>query len=192
MVVVGVAAGVVLVPLGLLIGFLDGYGQRDHTRHADAIVVLGARVNEDGSAGTGLRLRTLHAARLFRKGIADHVICTGGVGDNPPSEASVAAKVLRERGVPSAAIVLEDKSTSTWENAANAAGICKKRGWRSVVVASDPFHLWRAEANFRKHGIKAFGSPVAREHWSAQPLITFFWTSREAVLVVRDWFLGRV
>jgi uncharacterized SAM-binding protein YcdF (DUF218 family) len=124
--------------------------------------------------------------------MADHVICTGGVGDNPPSEASVAAGVLREQHVPSSAIVLEDKSTSTWQNATNAAHICKAHGWKRIVVASDPFHLWRAEANFRKQGIQAFGSPVAREQWRAQPLLNFFWTAREAVLVVRDWFMGRV
>lgn len=192
LVVVALLAGGVLLPMAVLIGFLDGYGQQDRTQKADVIVVLGAQVRPDGSAGIGLRLRTLHALHLYRKGIAPKIICTGGVGDNPPAEAEVAAKLLMTKGVPRKDVVLENSSTSTWENAINAAKICKARHWKRVVVVSDPFHLWRAERNFRHQGVLAFGSPVAREQWQVRPLLRLFWTAREALLVARDWCLGRV
>jgi uncharacterized SAM-binding protein YcdF (DUF218 family) len=190
--IIALLGGGVLIALGVLAGFLDGYGQINRARKADALVVLGAQVGRDGKAGRGLQMRALHAARLYKKGYAPHIICTGGVGDYPPSEAVAAAKVLLVQGVPRAAIFLEDKSTSTWENAANAARICKAHGWKRVVVVSDPFHLWRAERNFRKCGVPAWGAPVARELWRAQRARAFFWASREAVLVARDWCLRRV
>jgi uncharacterized SAM-binding protein YcdF (DUF218 family) len=191
LVVVALAGGV-LVPLGMLVGFLDGYGAKNRARRADAIVVLGAQVRPDGSAGHGLQSRALHALRLYRKGFAPKVICTGGVGDNPPAEAQAAAKILLSRGLPRTALLLENKSTSTWENAVFAARICKAHGWRKVIVVSDPFHLWRAEHNFARNGVLAWGAPVEREQWSRQPARKFFWTTREAILVIRDWCLRRV
>jgi uncharacterized SAM-binding protein YcdF (DUF218 family) len=156
------------------------------------LVILGAHVASNGQAGHGLQSRVLHALRLYKKGYAPHVICTGGVGDYPPAEAVAAAKILLARGVPRQAIVLEDKSTSTWENAANVARICRAHGWKRVVVVSDPFHLWRAEHNFARCGVRAWGAPVALAQWKAQPARAFFWAAREAVLVARDWCLRRV
>jgi uncharacterized SAM-binding protein YcdF (DUF218 family) len=181
-----------LMALGVLVGFLDGYGQINRPQKADAIVVLGAGVGPGGKAGKGLERRVLHAVRLYRKGWAPRIIMTGGVGTYPPAEAEVAAQLAMQKGVPRAAIVLENKSTSTWENAANATTICKKHGWKSVLLVSDPFHLWRAQRNFQKCGMRAFTSPVAPEMWRAQPLRKIFWTAREAVLVARDWCLRRV
>ena len=186
-----VAAGV-LVPLGIGIGLLDSYGQRARARKADAIVILGARVNQNGRAGHGLQMRVLHALRLYQKGFAPKIICTGGVGENPPAEAQVAARILLDKGVPRDDILLENKSTSTWQNAANASLICRARGWRRVLIVSDPFHLWRAERNFRRCGVLASGAPVAREEWQLQPTRKFLWTAREAILVARDWCLRRV
>lgn len=185
-------AGGVLVPLGILIGFLDGYGLHQKPQKSDAIVVLGARVNENGGAGHGLEARVLHALRLYKKGFASRIICTGGVGDNPPAEAEVAAKILVQKGVPRTNIFVENKSTSTWENAVFAARICRAHGWKRVVVVSDPFHLWRAQRNFARNGIRTSGAPVAREQWQSQPLRKLFWTAREALLVVRDKIQGRV
>jgi len=175
-----------------LAGFIDGYGQKNRAQKAAAIVVLGARVRPDGKAGQGLQMRVLHAVRLYKKGFAPTIIMTGGVGDNAPSEAKVAADLAVLNGVPREAIIEENKSTSTWENAAFASVICKKRGWKSVLIVSDPFHLWRARRNFERSGMRAFVSPVAVEMWKLQPGRRLFWTSREAVLVARDWCLRRI
>jgi uncharacterized SAM-binding protein YcdF (DUF218 family) len=181
-----------LVVLGVLVGFLESYGQENRAQKADAIVVLGAGVGPDGKAGKGLQRRVLHAVRLYKKGFAPRIIMTGGVGTYPPAEAEVAARLAMEKGVPRAAIVREEESTSTWENAANATQICKQRGWKNVLIVSDPFHLYRAQRNFQKCGLHATTSPAASEMWRAQPLQRIFWTTREAVLVMRDWVLRRV
>ena len=190
--VTAVLLGGALLVIGILVGFLDGYGQKNRARKSDAIVVLGACVRPDGKAGQGLKLRVLHAIRLYKKGFARKIIMTGGVGDNPPSEAKVAADLAVQNGVPREDILEENKSTSTWENAAYASAICKKRKWKSVLIVSDPFHLWRAQKNFQKCGMRASVSPVAVEQWKLQPARRLFWTTREAILSVRDWCLRRV
>lgn len=172
---------------GALMAFLDSYGQSERAQPSQAIVVLGSRVRSDGQAGNSLRRRALKAAQLYKKGIAPFVICTGGVGDFAPSEAYSAAQVLQRNGVPSSAILLEDRSHSTWQNIENVTAICQSRGWTQVVVVSEPFHLWRARRNFADFGIRAFPSPAANAPSAARLKMA----ARECLSVTRDFLSGR-
>jgi uncharacterized SAM-binding protein YcdF (DUF218 family) len=168
--------------------FLDRWGQSDRAQKVDAIVVLGAYVKPNGQASNALRNRAMHAARLYHRGLASHVITTGGLGDNPPAEALVSAAILRRNGVPSNAISSEVTSTSTWENAANAARICREKGWKRVIIVSEPFHLWRATRNFQKHGLTAYASPSL----DRRVRFRLWMTAREVPAVLRDVFTRRV
>lgn len=172
---------------GLAMLVIDRYGQTDRARRAGAIVVLGAAVNTYGLPGPSLRARTLHAVELYRRGLAPVIIFTGGVGKNPPAESQVAAALAMRRGVPRSAIFTEETSTSTWQNISNTARICRNLGVDSVIVVSDPYHLWRAQRNFAAHSIKAYPSPTGnRETW-----LRVLMTAREVLSVSRDMFSGR-
>ena len=168
--------------------FLDRWGQRDRAQKADAIVVLGAFVNKKGQASQSLRGRALHAAALYRRGLATKIITTGGIGDNPPAEARVSAAIAMQNGVPPRDVFSEETSTSTWENAANAAEICRAHGWKRVIIVSEPFHLWRATRNFQKCGLQAFASPSRNR----APGLRLHMTLREVPAVLRDIFVRRV
>ena len=61
-------------------------------------------------------------------------------------------------GVPAAAVTVEDASTRTLENAANARAIMARRGWRRALVVTDPTHLPRALYTFRRLGVAAEGA----------------------------------
>src|SRR5512133_1810879 len=65
----------------LLAWQVDRLGQRDDVRSADAIVVLGARVEADGQPGPDLSSRTGHAVKLWHEGYAPFIICSGGFKD---------------------------------------------------------------------------------------------------------------
>ena len=162
--------------------FLDRWGQRDRAQKADAIVVLGARVLPGGVAGPSLAGRARRAVELYRRGLAPKIITTGGIGDNPPAEARVAANILENAGVPPRDVLREETSISTWENAVNAAKICRAHGWKRVIVVSEPFHLFRARRNFEKCGLRAFTSPSPNRSWGLRLKMT----AREVVLVLRD------
>jgi len=177
---------VAVLGLAGLAGFIEGYGRRDQARKADAIVVLGASVLPSGQPALTLRARTLHAVALYKKGLAKKIICTGGVGDYPPAEARAAADLAQQRGVPKSDLVLENKSTSTYENALYTKRLCQKRGWKSVIVVSDGYHLWRAQLLFRRAGLQVWTSPAPDSPTRTQPLRRAYWTAREAILTVRD------
>ncbi|MBC7144082.1 MAG: YdcF family protein [Thioclava marina] len=116
------------------------------------ILILGAAVWPGGAPSPALVRRTRHAARLFHAGKSDRVICCGGLGRHEPSEAQAMAAILRDAGVPEAAIALEDRSTSTYENVAFAREMLTAR---EVVIVTDPYHAPRAIVIARAMGLMA-------------------------------------
>ncbi|MCB9762483.1 MAG: YdcF family protein [Alphaproteobacteria bacterium] len=133
---------------------LDRYGQRTPPPGPwDAIVVAGCRVRPDGTASLALRRRVELGVALWQQGLAPRIVMTGGLGDHAPTEAQAAADVARELGVPRRAILLEDRSTSTEENARNAATIAGPR----VLVVTDAYHVARAERVFGRYFDEAVG-----------------------------------
>ena len=153
-----------LPPIGIavisVLVIIDQYGYVDQTQPADVIIVLGAQVRGDGQPGLSLARRAAHAASLYQQGYADFVLCSGGVGDNPPSEARAACGRVLELGVPPEAIVYEENASSTEENAAFSAQIMRARGWRSAILATDGFHLFRAAWMFQRTGLTVYPSPA--------------------------------
>jgi uncharacterized SAM-binding protein YcdF (DUF218 family) len=123
-------------------------------------VVLGTQVLAGGRPSRTLEARVRHAARLYEEGQASLLIPTGGVGEHPPSEAAVMARILREEGVPEEAVLLEDRALNTWDSARLVARIADKLGVGSVVVVTDPLHCVRTVAAFRKAGLMALAEPV--------------------------------
>ncbi len=126
----------------------------------EVAVVLGTQVLPGGRPSRPLLARTRHAARLYLEGEVALVIPTGGVGKHPPSEAEVAAKILREAGVPEGAILLEKEARSTRESARLVAVMARRRGIRGVLLVTDPLHCVRAVGAFRAEGLLAYASPV--------------------------------
>jgi uncharacterized SAM-binding protein YcdF (DUF218 family) len=144
--------------------------------HAEAgetrvVVVLGAQVLPGGRPSRTLAARARHAARLYLRGHADLLIPTGGLGEHPPSEAEVMARIVREEGVPEAAISLEERAMSTWDSALLVSRMARMMGVSSVVVVTDPLHCVRTVAAFEEAGLGArpepvYSSPMWYEKWS--------------------------
>lgn len=145
----------------VLAGVVHIYGVRDDSRVSDTIVVLGAGLRRDGAAGPALTRRTLHAAQLYREGLAPRIICSGGHAEpRPRSEAAACAEILQRQGIPDSAIILEDRSRSTEENAMYTREIMDANGWTRALVVSDSFHMLRAQWIFSAYGIEFTPGPV--------------------------------
>ena len=187
-----IAIIIVLPILGLLwlAHKIDAFGHRDSAQKSDAIIVLGTRVLENGQASITLRERVLHAVDLQKRGLAPFIITTGGVGDYAPAEGEVAAQLAMRRGVPKDKVSIENRSTSTRENLEFAAQICRERGWKRVIIVSQPFHLWRAARDAKRFGLQTTVSGVPHSNIDAIWWSRWRWTLREALGVVRDWLLN--
>jgi uncharacterized SAM-binding protein YcdF (DUF218 family) len=148
----------------------------------DAIVVLGCRVTPHGTASSALARRARRGAALLADGRASRLVLTGGVGDHAPSEARAALAIAREAGADADRIVLEERSTSTLENARFAREVLPDA--RSVLVVTDAYHALRAARFFRAHFEEVAVSAV-----TAGPRVRAWGALREVPLLV--WALVR-
>ena len=158
-------------------------------RSADVIIVLGAGINRDGSAGRALTRRAIQAAELYQQGYAPFVLCTGGMPvRRPRTEAQACAQVLRERGVPDSAIVLEEQSRSTEENALYSLQTMQAQAWSQALVVSDGFHMWRTRLIFGSYGIQAHSVGV---QGAEDRLLSYSQSVVREVAAVHWYFLRR-
>jgi uncharacterized SAM-binding protein YcdF (DUF218 family) len=135
-------------------------GRRDRARPAAAIVVLGAAQYE-GRPSPVLRARLDHALELWRRDLAPRVILTGGrgVGDTT-SEAAVGRRYMIDRGVPGSAIRLEDRGKTTSQSLHSVAQMMAEYDSSSVILVSDPFHMFRLSILARRLGMEPYTSPT--------------------------------
>lgn len=123
---------------------------------ADAIVVLGGGVEEDGALTWASCTRVAQAAEVYRAGVAPRLILSGrcSLGQDPEpevTEASAMADLAVLLGVPREAMHLEEESRDTLGNAYfTRERLLEPNGWRRIRVVTSDFHLSRAAWVFRK------------------------------------------
>jgi len=143
-------------------------GHDDQARKVDAIVVMGA-AQYDGRPSPLLQARLDHAILLYEAKYASRIVVTGGKqsGDRF-TEASTSKKYLREHGVPSSAILSEDKGHSTWESMEGVAALMKKRTENpTVLIVTDPFHCLRSRLIAEHFGLSAYVSATETSPWGS-------------------------
>ena len=112
--------------------------------HFDTLIVLGSPVDADGDPSPIEQARVTEAVHEYERGVAPHIIFTGGAVKNRFVEAHVMARTAEAQGIPAAAVFADGLSRNTIENTCNALGIMQKHGWESAEVISSPSHLPRA------------------------------------------------
>jgi uncharacterized SAM-binding protein YcdF (DUF218 family) len=160
-----------LVAAVVLVALLVGYyvvtlyqvwstGRAEPSGPVDAIVVMGA-AQYDGTPSPQLAARLDEVVRLWPEGLAPLVVTTGGKrpGDRF-TEAEASAAYLTERGVPEAAIVLENDGSTTYESLEGVAELLEARGVRSVLIVTDPYHALRARMIAEEVGLDAHVAPT--------------------------------
>ena len=134
---------------------------------AQALVVLGGGVAPATERSADINLyaaadRVWYAARLFHAGKAPLLVLSGGgtPGRDLFSEARAMAILLQDLGVPAQAMVLEDASHNTRENAAFTAPLLKARGIGRILLVTSALHLPRAQALFAAQGLQVTPAPT--------------------------------
>lgn len=139
---------------------IAAYACQDQAAPADAIAVLGA-AEYDGHPSPVFRARLDHALDLYRRGIAPLIIAVGGQGGDHYSEGAVGAHYLISMGVPEEDVIAETHSRDTEQSAQRIAVIARANGIHSLVVVSDPTHMFRVHALCAADGLDVLTSPRA-------------------------------
>ena len=165
-------------------GEIEQQSVREEARPSDIIIVMGA-AEYAGRPSPVLEARLNHALFLYRQGIAPRILTTGGAGGDPTfTEGEVAHAYLSKRGVPSEAIFVENEGSSTVESITVAQEIMRRSDWRSCVVVSDGYHIYRVKKMLEERGMRAFGSPRPE----ASPPGT--WTYYRQAIAYGLWRIG--
>lgn len=132
-------------------------------------VVLGNRINDDGSMSALMTDRleaTLNAIEKFKP---DRIILSGGAANGKVdiSEAEMMFEYLTSRGVAEEKLVMEDKSMTTKQNAEFAVPIARSLGATELLLITSPEHMYRKFYN----PIKLFEKELSR--YSAIALNTY-------------------
>ncbi|MCB2413532.1 YdcF family protein [Demequina sp. TTPB684] len=124
--------------------------------HADAAVVLGARVYADGRPSRFLRERVETGVQLYLDGTVDRLIMSGDGSDSSGfGEPSVMRQVAENMGVPPEAIEEDPLGVDTYSSCVNARDTF---GASSVIMVSQEFHVPRAVWVCDRIGLSAQGA----------------------------------
>jgi uncharacterized SAM-binding protein YcdF (DUF218 family) len=116
---------------------------KDELHSADAIVVLGA-AQYDGTPSPVFKARLDHAAYLYKQGLSETVVVTGGRAEGDRfTEAEAGEMYLADQGIPSGSIMLETEGKTTLQSLKNVKQIADQQGITTVLLVSDPLHSER-------------------------------------------------
>ena len=128
---------------------------------AQAIVVLGSSVNEDGILEDESLRRAIQGILLYRKGLSPRILFTGYTLPGGPAEAQVRGALARQLGMPDEAVLVETRARTTREEAALAAAMLQGQGIRRILLVTDEIHLVRAQRLFARAGFEVLPAPAA-------------------------------
>ena len=112
-------------------------------------IILGNRLNDDGSITEIMRKRLAATIRLNELFAPTKIILSGGVA-NPKagmSEAQVMRDYLVKNGVDGDKLLLEDKSMTTKQNAEYSVPIAAKLGATEILLCTSTEHMMRKFLN---------------------------------------------
>lgn len=127
-------------------------GLSDEVNNADYIVVLGTKVNEDGTLSERLKARVNKAFELYNSGKGKKLFVSGGLGKEGHFEGSKMAEYLLQSGVDSSDVIVDNLGNTTRLTALNFSKVAND--YSSVIVVSQYFHISRCKLAMKQVGFE--------------------------------------
>lgn len=156
--------------------------QIENSDSIEYAIVLGAGLIGD-QISERLQIR-LDTAYLTLKDNEVPIIVSGGKGGGELiSEAEAMKRYLVEKGIPESRIILEDQSTSTYENLKFSKALMSEGNDHIMIITSD-YHMYRAKMIGRRLGWQVEG--VSAIHPKTERLKLM---KREVFALIKDWLI---
>lgn len=155
------ALGSMILILTLFAGWLIFDGVTDDISPSDIAVVLGNKVNPDGSPSPRLKARLDRAVELYQTGQVRQLLVSGATGIEGVPEGDAMRAYLLTQGIPSEAILVDNAGVDTWSTALNTVRTMRAENLESAIVVTQYFHVARTQLAFQKAGL-IVGSAHAR------------------------------
>ena len=179
---------IVLISLAVIFGILVLYAAvltslmlcaaYAQPKDPDVVIVLGCRVQPNGSPSLMLKKRVDAAFEYLSENEEVSCIVSGGKGsDEPVSEAETMKKLLVEMGIDEERITAEDRSISTRQNIEMSLKLLEEQGKTvtEAAIVTDGFHQLRASLIAKENNITPTAVSAETPRWLVPP----YW--------VREW-----
>ena len=152
-------------------------------RPSDAAIVLGAKVWGDQPSPV-FEERIAHAIELYKNGIIENIIFTGGTSEGQTySESEIGKMYALNHDVAEDHIFVETESNTTCRNLLGAKDIIDREGFEQVLIVSDPLHMRRAIWLAENIGLEAESSPTQTSRYQS-------WGKKAGFLFREIYFYG--
>ena len=151
----------------------------------DCILVLGCKVNADGTPSHMLNDRCVYGAELYLDGAAPIILMSGDHQSDDYNEVAAMQKVAVDEGVPSESILLDDLGLSTYESVYRAKEVF---GFNKILIVTQDYHLPRALFIAKQLGLDACGVVSNPRSYTNQ----FFRNVREVFARSKDFIKALV
>lgn len=128
-------------------------GLIDEGKKADYALILGSKVNLDGTLSERLEKRMQSGLKLYQEKRVKKIIVSGGLGKEGFYEAEKMFDYLVENQVPKQDIIIDNYGNNTRATVKNSLKF-KNVKESSLIVVSQYFHISRTKMLFKKSGVK--------------------------------------
>jgi len=125
-------------------------GLTDEEDISDVGVILGNKVNQDGTLSARLKHRLDKGLQLYQEGLVHQLVVSGGLGKEGFYEGTKMAEYLQLKGVPEQDIITDNQGNNTKATALNCANLLDLKS--TVIVVSQFYHISRVKLAFHKAG----------------------------------------
>lgn len=157
LIIIGLASFIIIEGLIII------EARKKEINKVDYVIVLGARLYGDIPA-PALKERLKAAKDYLLDNEEVDVIVTGGQGaDEDIAEAEAMSKYLIDSGIGMDRIIIEDKSTSTFENlkfSLDILGDSEDNQEIEVLIVTNDYHLFRSKFLAKRLGMLPYGLPA--------------------------------
>jgi vancomycin permeability regulator SanA len=136
------------------ISFIVSDGLNKNYKKSDLAVILGSKVNTDGTLSKRLEKRLECGLELFRQRLVKKIIVSGGLGYEGYYEGDKMKEYLIKNGVPDSIIIVDNKGNNTIATVENTLKLKDSLKFESVIVVSQYFHITRAKMLFKRRNFK--------------------------------------
>ncbi|MCW7480176.1 YdcF family protein [Leptospira kanakyensis] len=129
---------------------------------SNTALVLGNKVELDGTPSNRLQARLDRAAILYKDGLIQKIIVSGGIGKEGFDEAKVMKNYLIKQGINADQIIEDNIGYTTEKSANNLKDILESNTAEPILIISQYYHLPRSKYLVKKAGFQNVKTSYAR------------------------------
>ncbi|MBD3907154.1 YdcF family protein [Chryseobacterium sp. Ch-15] len=127
-------------------------GLSDEGKKADIAIILGSKVNEDGTLSTRLEKRLETGIELYKNHRINKIMVSGGLGKEGFYEGDKMKEFLVNNSIPDSVILVDNYGNNTRLTVENTLKFQQKHKFKSIIVVSQYFHVTRTKKILKEKG----------------------------------------